>query len=303
MVLIPAIDLGGTLIKGALVTPDGRVAERRSVPTGAAEGWNAVVDRMGALGRAMVQLARDHNGQAPNAIGVTVPGLLDEATGVAIQAVNFDWTNLPIRPLLEQRIGVPIVVSHDVAAGALAEHRFGAAQGAQAAVVAPIGTGIAAGLIYRGVPYRGGHGRIVELGHVPLAWSDEPCGCGRTGCLERVASASAIARRYARLAPAGRPALEAKDVVALALAGDPVALPVWQDAIRALGEGFARLVTLLDPDRIVIGGGLSQAGEDLLAPLRQAIQGLLTFQVMPQVVQASLGSDAGVVGAAIGAGL
>jgi glucokinase len=305
--------LGGTLIKGALVGSSGRVESRVTVPTGAAEGHLAVVERLVEVGRELVQSMERSGAGRPAALGVAVPGLVDMATGVALKAANIDWVDYSVGAVLAERIGLPVAITHDVAAAAVAEHRFGAARGAEVAVVAAIGTGIAAAVVSRGELILGAHGRIVELGHLPLAWSDEPCGCGGAGCVERVASASALSRRYAAgggggPGPAGLTAvdgpaapLDAKAVIELAARGDQVAGRVWRDAILALAEALAAVVTILDPDRIVIGGGLSGAGETLLAPLRVRLAERLTFQAVPAVVGAELGSDAGVAGAAIAA--
>ncbi|MDR2253851.1 MAG: ROK family protein [Bifidobacteriaceae bacterium] len=344
--LVPAIDLGGTLIKGALVGPDGAVERRVAEPTRAEEGHAAVVERLAAMGRRLVRQATQANGWGPAVLGVAVPGLVDAARGVVVSGANIDWRDYPVREALRRRVGSPVEMGHDVTVAALAEHRFGAARGARLAVVAAIGTGIAAALIHQGMPIAGAHGRVAELGHLPLPWAAEPCGCGGVGCVERVGSAAAVAARYAALKAAAdrdgaeaaaatrRPdrgavaesaaacappgsrttprgggdadaaaGVDAKRVVELVREGDPIARSVWDDAVRALAEALATVVTLFDPDRIVIGGGLSRAGEALLAPLRRQLRSRLTFQIMPEVVAASLGSDAGVVGAAITAGL
>ncbi|MDR0592218.1 MAG: ROK family protein [Bifidobacteriaceae bacterium] len=308
--LIPAIDLGGTFIKGGLVGPGARIGSRLSARTLAEQGHRAVTGRIAAMARELAAAATSSGGAPPTAVGLVVPGLVDDERGVAIKAANLDWSDYPICQVLTDMIGLPVRLGHDVAAGALAEYRYGAAAGARVALVVPIGTGLAAGLIHGGQPYRGSHGRTVELGHLRLAWSREPCGCGGTGCVERVASASAIARRYAEAVAAGPGragpgggAADAKAVLALAAGGDPAARRVWADAVRALADGLITLMTVLDPDRIVLAGGLSQAGESLLGPLRQALAERLTFQIAPELVRAQLGVDAGLVGAAITAGL
>jgi glucokinase len=254
------------------------------------------------MGQDLITEATQRAGRQATALAVTIPGIVDEAAGRAVRAANIDWLDYPIAEVLANRLGLPVIISHDVTVGALAEYRYGAASGATVALVVPIGTGLAAGLIYHGEPYRGSHGRIVELGHLALDWSHEPCGCGGEGCIERVASASSIAKRYAvRTGVVGGP--DAKAIAGLVRKGDPIASGIWDDAVRALAEGLVTLVTVLDPDRIVIAGGLSRAGETLLAPLRAGLSARLTFQEMPQVLAARLGSDAGLIGAAITAGL
>ncbi|MDR1394317.1 MAG: ROK family protein [Bifidobacteriaceae bacterium] len=305
--LVPAIDLGGTYIKGALVSPAGAVSFPRTVPTRPGDGHQALAERLIELGRLLVNQAALVNRSAPQVIGVAVPGLVDTERGVVRQAANLGWADYPVGQILTEAIGCPVAIGHDVTQAALAEHRFGAAAGAELAIVAPIGTGIAACVIYQGQAIRGAHGGIVELGHLPLAGWDLPCGCGGQGCVERVGSASAIARRYAALSQtAGRTGqldFSAEQVAQMAEQGDELARKVWQDAIDAIAAGLTTLITVFDPERIVIGGGLSQSGEQLLGPLRRELADRLTFQVMPQVVATTLGPQAGVIGAAMVAGL
>ncbi|MDR3360967.1 MAG: ROK family protein [Bifidobacteriaceae bacterium] len=301
--LTPALDLGGTLIKGALVDPSGGIVHRATCPTGAADGHLAVVGRVAELGRELLAEAADRNRQAAPALGVSIPGLVDVGRGLALKAANLDWEDFPVRAALAERVGAQVEICHDVAGAAWAEHKLGAARGAEVAVVVVIGTGLAGALINRDQAVVGAHGLVIEAGHLPLAWSDEVCGCGGGGCVERVASASALVARYTRLAGA-EAGLDAKEVVRRAQTGDAAARQVWSEAVRALGDCLATLVTVLDPDRIVVGGGLAQAGETLLAPVRARLsQCLRPFQTMPEVVQAKLGSDAGVIGAALAAGL
>ena len=179
-----------------------------------------------------------------------------------------------------------------------AEHRLGAARGYGDVVVLAIGTGIASSLILDGRPYSGG-GYAGEFGHSLADPLGEPCACGAIGCLETIASAGAIARRYRQAS--GNAATGAKDVLAAAGTGDPIARRVWNDAVEALAQALARVVANLAPEAIVIGGGLAQSGPALFDPLRDRLDALLSFHRRPALVRAELGDDAGLLGTALAA--
>ncbi len=273
-------DVGGTDTKAALVDGDAALGFR-SLPTprSPAEIVDAIAALAGELGDA-------------EAIGVAVPGVVDDAHGIAVWSENLDWSDVPFAALVRERCGLPTVLGHDVRAGALAETRVGAARGMTDVVYLSIGTGIAAGIVLGGHLHAGG-GYAGEIGHTPTG-HDDPCACGARGCLEAVASAAAIARRYS--ARSGRPAAGAAEVLA---AGDPVALQVWDEALDALAGALAWIASVLAPEVVVIGGGLSRAGPALFDPLAERIPRRLTFQRVPRLVPAALGERAGSIGAAL----
>ena len=221
-----------------------------------------------------------------------MPGVVDEQRGVAVWSENLDWRDVPFVAQLTERCGLPTVLGHDVRTAALAETRIGAARGMADVVYLSIGTGIAAGIVLGG-RIHSGDGYAGEIGHTD-AGHDEPCACGGRGCLEAIASAAAIARRYT--ARTGRPAAGAADVLR---AGDPDAVAVWDEALDALAAALAWIASVLAPEAIVIGGGLSQAGAALLDPLNARIPRHLTFQRVPRLVPAALGDRAGCVGAGL----
>ncbi len=192
------------------------------------------------------------------------------------------------------RLQVCTVVGHDVRAGLLAETRLGAARGARHALFLPVGTGIAGALLLEGVLVSG-DGWAGELGHMVIDPAGPPCACGAVGCLETIASAAAVERAYA--AETGD-RLPAERVAALAVAGDPAARPVWGRAVSALGAAVAATVTLTGVDLVLVGGGLAESGETLLAPLRADLATRLTFQRRPRIARAALGDRAGCLGAA-----
>jgi glucokinase len=289
-----AFDVGGTDIKSALFDAEGhrRALRRTPTPSGARRTPPAIADE---LARLADLIRREHPDAAPAAAGVLVPGIVDAERGVGVYASNMGWRDAPIADLARDALGLPVAFQHDVTAASWAEHRLGAARGARDAVVLVIGTGIAGSLILGGRMHTAG-GYAGEIGHSPVA--DGPrCGCGALGCLEAVASASAIARRYAERT--GEPLVPAEAVVRRAGEGDAVAAAVWDEALDALTLALAQLTAVVAPETIVIGGGLSRAGDALFVPLRARLDARLSFHRRPAVVPAELGGDAGVMGAAL----
>lgn len=292
MTTVIALDVGGTWIKCGAAGPDGRLRAATRRPTGAEHGPQAVWATVLATARELAHRYR------PVAVGVAIPGIVDERAGRSVLAANLGWQRLAVRDRLAEELGVPVALAHDVRAGGLAEARLGAGRGCGTFLFVPVGTGVAAAMVVDGRPLPGGHAKAGELGHLPVELAaGEPCGCGGRGCLETIASAAAIARRYTRRT--GRTGTDAKGVAARARTGDFAAVTVWREAVEALAEGLAATVTLLDPARIVIGGGLAEAGEHHLAPLRSALAARLTFQTVPEIVPAQLGPLAGCHGAAL----
>jgi len=223
-----------------------------------------------------------------------VPGVVDEKTGVAVYSENIEWHDIEFRRLLTERTGLPVGFGHDVRAGGLAERELGAAQGSDDVLFMPIGTGIAGAMFVGGRlvhnPYAG------EIGHVYAGFPD-PCACGARGCLEAVASGASIARRYQQFS--GRTAQGARGVLELAKAGDPTAVAVWGDALDALARVLTTYISILAPSRVVVGGGVSHAGEQLLGPLRERLRHRLVWQQEPELVTAVLADEAGCLGAAL----
>ncbi|MEV4443643.1 ROK family protein, partial [Streptomyces sp. NPDC049577] len=192
-----------------------------------------------------------------------------------------------------------VAVGHDVRTGGLAEGRLGAGKGSDRFLFVPLGTGIAGAIGIDGRIEEGAHGCAGEIGHIAVRpGADAPeCGCGGRGCLETVASASAVSRAWA--AASGDPRADAADCAKAVASGDPRARAVWQAAVDALADGLVTALTLLDPRALIIGGGLAEAGETLFAPLRAAVAERVTFQKLPRIVPAALGDTAGCLGAGL----
>ncbi|GIJ28130.1 sugar kinase [Micromonospora qiuiae] len=313
-----ALDVGGTGMKCALVGANGAVVHAERHPTDAGRGPDAVVDTILAVAQGLAGRARAQ-GLTPAALGIVVPGVVDEARGVAVWSANVGFRDVPLRDLASARLDLPTALGHDVRAGGLAEARVGAGRDAGNVLFVAIGTGIAAAHVVAGSAATGAHGAAGELGHILVRPDGPVCGCGRPGCLEAIASASAVARRYAELSGIGatgptgttsddgsatgpgpgRTMVTAAQVAARAAAGEELASRVWREAVEALADGLATGQALFDVETIVLGGGLAQAGTGLFGPLRTALRDRLTFHREPQLVPAALGDEAGCLGAAL----
>ena len=286
---VVALDVGGTAMKGAVVRGADLAAEYHRWPTPRDEGPDAVV---AASLKAVDELLERAAGAA--AVGLVVPGLVDESAGVAIYSENIEWRDIPFVDLIRERTGLPVGFGHDVRAGGRAERALGAARGADDFLFMPIGTGISGAMFIAGRMVENKYAG--EIGHIDVGF-DVACVCGAHGCLEAVASGASIARRYTQAGGAAVPG--AREVLQLLDRGDPIAAQVWSDALTALARALATYVSLLAPERIVIGGGLAGAGEVLLEPLRHRLRQLLVWQPEPVVVASALGDNAACLGAAL----
>jgi glucokinase len=275
-------------MKAAVVDPDGQVLANDFRPTPSEHTVDGVLDYAAEITSRVPDTA---------AVGIVVPGLVDEYDGVAYYAANLGWRDVPLRDLAQERLGLTVSLGHDVRAGGLAEGLFGAARGVADFLFLPIGTGVAGAVFVDGQPYAGAAGQGGEIGHAPVLPNGELCACGQRGCLETYASAASVARRYAQ--QGGPPGLSTPDIVSRAATGDLIARRVWSDAIAALACALATYTMLLDPALIVIGGGLAESGEALFEPLQEALAERLLWREPPVMVGASLGSAAGTFGAAV----
>jgi glucokinase len=280
------LDVGGTNIKLALLEDDA-VVETTRAPTLSEDGApDAVLQRIAALGA---------SAGAVDSVGVALPGLFDER-GVALLLPNLygDWVGRPIREALERAFGQPVALVNDGHAFALAEARVGAARGSRDAICVVCGTGVGGGLVVGGKLHLGVSDRAGEIGHHTVILDGPRCECGNDGCLELVAGARAIAR------DAGRPSFD--EVVAAARGGDVRAVDALGRAGSLVGTAVANLTIFLAPQRVVIGGGVAEAGEPFFAPLRETVH-RRAGNVAPldriEIVRATLGSYAGAIGAAI----
>jgi glucokinase len=301
--VVVSLDVGATLVKSALLGPDGVPRETERRPTGRCDGPDAIVSNVLEAAAARVSAAQQ-SGLEVRAVGIACCGIVDEVNGVLVYSANLGWRDVPLREMAAERTGLPVGLSHDVRAGGLAEARLGAGRDEQVFLFVPIGTGVGAAIIIRGEPYAGAHWRAGELGHIVVRPGGEACPCGQRGCLETVAGGHAMERRYRQLveqhldapAPAAADALE---ISRLAADGDRDATIAWTEVVVAIADSLAVAITLFDPSLVVLGGGLGQSGERLFAPLRAALACRLSFQVTPRLVPAALGDVAGCIGAGL----
>lgn len=274
------VDVGGTTVKGLLLAPDGTVLDDRRSPTpGPDPDGHGVVAAVAALAARL--------GHRPGeAIGVALPGVVDETSGTGVVSANLGWADVPFARLLREALGPGVVVGHDVRAGGVAEARTGAARGARGVVAfVPIGTGIAAAVLVDGVPLVAG-GWAGEIGQVLLTE-----GPFRGLRVEEVASAAATARRAGTVG--------AREVAAAVRAGDPAAQRVWQETVDVLAHSLAGLVATVAPSVLVLGGGLALAGDLLSDPLREGLAQRLPGLPGPRLVTARHGDTAAARGAAM----
>jgi glucokinase len=299
------VDLGGTKMLVGVVNSEREIKyEGREPSVGLTE--DEVVEDLARE----LQEAKDARPDVL-AAGLGIPATIDHDRGLAIHAVNLTITDVPIRDLMQERIGLPVFVDNDANVAALAEHLYGAGRGAQDVVMLTIGTGIGGGLILGGEVYRGSTGAGAELGHIVIVEDGLPCqgNCPNHGCVETYASGTAIAREGKAAAERepdsalGKALAEGpilgKTVTELALTGDPLATEVVARAGRHLGVALVSLANIFDPDVFVIGGGVSAAGELLIGPAREELhaRALPPMNKTP-VKLAELGPEAGMIGAA-----
>jgi glucokinase len=293
--LVLAVDVGGTTIKAEIADESGAAVRAGSVPT---PRGAAALDAVAALGMSLIASCD----KPVVGAGVILPGIVDRARRIAVYSANVGWSDLDAGSLLDRAWGIPVAVDHDVTCAGWAEWATGAGQGCQDMAFVAIGTGISAALVSGGRLLRasqpaGAKSRqLGEIGHVVVRPDGPPCGCGARGCLESVASASAIARAYS--VAAGVPVAGALDVERAA-AHDDAARTVWDDAVAALADGLTVLTTLFAPERIVLGGGLAVSGSFLLDPLVPALAARVCVQPTPSLVTARYGTRAGLAGAAL----
>jgi glucokinase len=298
------IDVGGTKVAGLLVREDGAILSER-VATTPAEDVDATMATIYEVTAAL------REGPEAVAVGVGAAGMVEFAAGALRSAPNLAWKEVPIRDLVAERTGLPALVDNDANVAAWGEFRMGAGRGYRDLLIVTVGTGIGGGIISGGRLLRGAHGFAAEIGHIIVEPGGPECGCGNRGCWEQVASGRALDRAaVAEVArdphspiatrAGGRPT--GRDVWEAAREGDAAATGVLDEVGRRLGEGIAGLVNVLDPQAVIVGGGVAEIGEPLLSPARRAfVEAVEAPEHRPDVplVPAELGNRAGAVGAAL----
>ncbi len=292
------IDLGGTSAKYAVVGDDGNICFYGSSPTPAADGAGAVIDMLVRCVGACREFAAANN-LTLDGTGIGTPGVVtpDGRTVVGGAENISGWEDVNLAAAMELRTGLRTLAGNDANMMAMGEWKFGAARGVTDAIFVTVGTGIGSAALIGGKMWRGYLGRGMEMGHITLKCDGEPCACGGRGCLEHYASTSALVRRYARLS--GNET-DGRGIVDLFHAGDPIAVQVMDEHWGYLAHGIASMINLFAPQRVVVGGGISESGPfyfDRLRPLVMA-QAMDVCSDGVEIVPAELGNRAGTLGAA-----
>lgn len=306
------VDLGGTNVRLGVVSKNGEILAAARMRTDVHEGVEKVIGRV-VSGIEGLRKKIDVTGGGLTGAGIGVPGIISTPEGVVRFSPNLPgWVDIPLRQMLEERLGLPVRVENDANAYALGEARFGSGKGASSLVCITLGTGVGGGIILGGKLVRGADGMAGEVGHVTVRPNGIKCNCGNRGCVERYSSATAVAERTAealgrgvessmmkgyKKAPAS---ITAHVVHEAALAGDRLARMMFRDAGRCLGILAADLINLLNIERIIVGGGMAGAWELLSGPMRDEVK-KRAFDIPAarcKILKGALGDDAAVLGAA-----
>ncbi len=308
------IDIGGTNLVVGAVSEDGqRVHGLVSEPTGVPDGPDAVIERILTLARDVIASTRQTDRSAEIlGVGIGSPGPLDRKQGLVIFTPNLRWKNMPLRDRIGDALGLPAALDNDANCAMLGEHWVGAAKGAKSAVCFTLGTGVGGGIVVDGELVHGASDAAAEIGHITIDVNGRRCGCGNDGCLEAYASGPAIARRAQEAIEAGASTdiltraggdaakITAQTVFEAAAAGDALADELVRDTARYLGVGIANLLNILNPEVVVICGGVTGAGDHLFVPLRREVARRAFKPAVDacSIVPGSLPGTAGVIGAA-----
>ncbi len=308
MTLACGVDVGGTKIAGAVVDLEGKILEEARVESPASDAE--------AIEQAIADLVADLRARhLVERVGIGAAGYVDAGRARVLFAPNLALRDVPLKSELEARIGLPVVVENDANSAAWGEFTFGAGEDVDDLLMVTVGTGVGGGIVLNGELYRGAFGTAAEIGHLRLVPQGHLCGCGQRGCFEQYASGRALVREARTAASGGSqsavPLLERAGgdpdeitgplITLAAQEGDPFAVDLLASVGRWLGEGIASLAAVLDPAAVVIGGGVSEAGDLLLEPMRAAFESQLSgggHHPTAEIRLATLGNKAGVIGAA-----
>ena len=300
------IDLGGTNIAAGVVNERYEIMEKDSIPTGAGRPWQEIAADMAALAQRLMQKTGVSRADCAG-IGIGSPGTCDSGAGTVVFANNLHWEHVPLAAAISEAAKLPASLCNDANCAALGEVAAGAAKGCRDVVLMTLGTGVGGGIVIGGKIYEGVHGAGAEIGHITLILDGEPCACGRKGCMEAYASATALARQARAAAKAHPESLlaridpSARRVYEAMRAGDTAAAAVVAQYERYLGECVVNLVNLFRPEKLLLGGGISGEGAPLAGRMNAFVRAHCyggTRGFVTPVETAALGNRAGIVGAA-----
>lgn len=311
---VVGVDMGGTKILASVINEAGRIISQSKTATRADKDASKVINRIARCVRKVISQAGIESTQI-RAIGMGAPGPLDPETGIVMFAPNLGWSNVPLKSELETRMGIPTFVDNDVNLCALGESAFGVGQGVKSLVGIFVGTGIGGGIILNGKLFHGASKTAGEIGHIVVKSNGPQCGCGNLGCLEAVASRTAITRQLRRailkhsktsillkLNGGNLDVIRSGTIAKAVRRGDKLTTKVMRRTEKYLGIGVASIVNFLNPEMIVLGGGVVEAmGDDFLAGIRRVAEKHVLPSMMNgvQIVGTKLGDNAGVIGGAV----
>jgi len=306
--LFGAIDLGGTKLLSVIATPDGEILARDRRPSQTQEGLEAILARMAGS----LDSAAEEAGVQPSqlgAVGVASAGAINFDRGIVSEAPQLPgWQDVPLRDLLQEQLQLPVLLDNDANAAGFGELTFGAGRGSRHLIYLTISTGIGGGIIIDGQLYRGKSGAAAELGHIVIDMGGPVCPCGARGCLEAIASGTAMVWRAQEALEQGRSPLlaqlaaeeplTAELIARAARQGDEACTEIYRVAAFALGNALASYVSIFDPNAIVLGGGIMNSSELIFEPARRTMEGMvrrLPLQGL-RVLKGELGDESGVLG-------
>jgi len=306
------IDLGGSHIACGVVDEDGEILAKAETSTLVGRPFENIVYDMGRCALTAVEKSGVHMDEI-STVGIGIPGIANNATGDVIFCTNLFWTDEPLRRELQKQINKPVWIENDATVAGFAENAIGISKGCKSSVFITLGTGVGAGIIIDGKPWIGFHGVASEIGHITMVIDGEPCTCGKDGCLERYCSATALIRMGKEMCMAhpncdimqridgNLELLNAKIIIDSAKDGDSHSLMLFNRYTKYLALACNTIISFLDPEMIVLGGGVSHAGDFLLKSITEKLPHYLMFKTMPYATirLATLGNEAGIIGSAL----
>lgn len=313
--MLVGVDVGGTKIASGIVDEKGNISNRTRYPTDASSPESTINSIVHAIEDTIINFGGDHSNIS--AVGLGIPGKVDLEKGIGILSVNLKWRNIPVTSMLEEQLHIPCFIENDVKAATLGEIRYGAGQLFRNLIYLSVGTGIAAGVVINGEIYKGSSGMAGEIGHAVIEPNGPRCKCGTRGCLEAVATGPAIAAQASAAIQAGTDTilkemasqndeqLTTEMVVQAATQGDRVALAALEEAGHYLGKAIFNLILYYDPQLVLLGGGVANAGSLILNPIRRELENMMLWSFSAReiinpdkVVLSQLGQDVAILGAA-----
>ncbi|WP_156290729.1 ROK family glucokinase [Oceanobacillus salinisoli] len=308
--IMVGVDIGGTTVKIGFIHYHGDILEKWEIPTNTSSGGQKIVDDIWNSAHHKLNELKI-NKVSVLGIGIGAPGFIDAETGFVYEAVNIGWKNMDLAKQMKEKSNLPIFVQNDANIAALGENWIGAGNGAVNMIAVTLGTGVGGGVIANGSILNGESGMAGEIGHIKVEPDGVPCNCGGIGCLETICSATGIKRQgmdaialnpHSKLARyyEKRGTITAKDVIDFAKDGDEMSIQIMKNTVNVLGMAIANMATMINPSKIIIGGGVSKAGEYLLDQLTAAFEkyAIPKLREVCEIKIAQLGNDAGIIGGA-----